>query len=90
MSVAETEELRIRLEEALNKVVSSLGTIQIGNKTQFPYGWRKTAKGRTVWRILEEAITQNLEHSFKNLALKRLMLLILKLVFMTFQGNLQI
>lgn len=66
MSVAETEELRIRLEEALNKVVSSLGTIQIGNKTQFPYGWRKAAKGRTVWRILEEAITQNLEHSFKN------------------------
>lgn len=66
MSVAETEELRIRLEEALNNVVSSLGTIQIGNKTQFPYGWRKAAKGRTVWRILEETITQNLEHSFKN------------------------
>lgn len=65
MSVAETETLRANLEEALNKVASSLGAIQIGNKTQFPYGWRKAAKGRTVWRVLEEAITQNLEHSFK-------------------------
>mgnify|MGYP007000423774 len=27
----------------------------------FPYGWRKAAKGRTVWRLVEEVIVQNLE-----------------------------
>ncbi|MBS9921627.1 hypothetical protein [Vibrio alginolyticus] len=66
MSIEVTEQLRVKLELALNKVVQSLGPIQIGSKEQFPFGWRKAAKGRTVWRILEEAITQNLEYNFKN------------------------
>lgn len=42
-------------------LISSIGPIQIGKESQFPYGWRKAAKGRTVWRIVEEVITQNLE-----------------------------
>lgn len=46
---------------SMNKLTTLLGPIQIGNKSQFPFGWRNAAKGRTVWRILEEAITQNLE-----------------------------
>lgn len=61
MSIEVTENLRKELEIALNKVVATLGKIQIGSRDQFPYGWRKAAKGRTVWRILEEVIIQNLE-----------------------------
>lgn len=61
MSIEEVEQLRSRLESSLNLVVQSLGEIQIGTPKQFPFGWRKAAKGRTVWRILEEAISQNLE-----------------------------
>ncbi|MBU2571400.1 MAG: hypothetical protein KJ725_15495 [Gammaproteobacteria bacterium] len=65
MTIEETEYLRNKLEDALNKVANALGKINIGSKSQFPYGWRKAAKGRTIWRILEEAITQNLEYKFK-------------------------
>lgn len=64
MSIKQTEQLRVKLENSLGEIVGSLGAIQIGNKEQFPYGWRKAAKGRTVWRILEEAITQNLEKDY--------------------------
>lgn len=72
MTIEVTEKLRNELETALNKIAGSLGKIQIGSKDQFPYGWRKSAKGRTVWRILEEAITQNLENKFKELGFDRL------------------
>jgi hypothetical protein len=72
MSIEVTEKLREDLETALNTVVSSLGKIQIGTLEQFPYGWRKAAKGRTVWRILEEAIVQNLEAKHKELNLAEL------------------
>lgn len=67
MTIEVTDKIREELETAFNKIVSSLGKIQIGSTKQFPYGWRKAAKGRTVWRILEEAITQNLEYRFKEL-----------------------
>ncbi len=65
MTIETTEIIRKKLETALNEVIQSIGKIQIGSMSQFPYGWRKAAKGRTVWRILEEAITQNLEKEFK-------------------------
>lgn len=65
MTIETTEIIRRKLETALNEVSKSIGKIQIGTTSQFPYGWRKAAKGRTVWRILEEAITQNLEKRFK-------------------------
>lgn len=55
------ETLRITLEINLQKFASEIGKVQIGNKTQFPYGWRNAAKGRTVWRILEEIVIQNLQ-----------------------------
>lgn len=42
-------------------MIKKIGRVQIGTKEQFPFGWRKAAKGRTVWRILEELITQTLE-----------------------------
>lgn len=56
-----TEQARSALEQALRKLLRGVGKVRIGNRKQFPYGWRKAAKGRTVWRLLEELITQNLE-----------------------------
>lgn len=61
MTIEEIENLRNKLQESCNMLISSIGPIQIGKASQFPYGWRKAAKGRTVWRIIEEVITQNLE-----------------------------
>ena len=61
MTVEQIEALRKGLQESFDLLVSKIGKIQIGKKEQFPYGWRKSAKGRTVWRILEELITQNIE-----------------------------
>lgn len=58
-----------KLENSLNKLVQTIGPIRIGEKRQFPYGWRKAKKGRTVWRIIEEIITQNLEKYHENLNL---------------------
>ena len=61
MTIEQIEELRSKLQESFDLLVAKVGKIQIGTSTQFPYGWRKAAKGRTVWRILEEIIVQNLE-----------------------------
>jgi len=55
------EQERIKLQTALNNLISIIGDIQISNIQQMPYGWRNSAKGRTVWRIIEEIISQNLE-----------------------------
>ncbi|MGM0582252.1 MAG: hypothetical protein ACQETL_16355 [Bacteroidota bacterium] len=65
MTVGQIEELRKGLQESFDLLVAKVGKIQIGEKEQFPFGWRKSAKGRTVWRILEELITQNLEKYHK-------------------------
>ena len=69
MTVKQIEELHEGLQKSFDLLVQKINKIQIGSKDQFPYGWRKAAKGRTVWRILEELITQNLEeyHSEFNL-----------------------
>lgn len=61
MTTDEIDDLRSKLQTSCNLLINSIGPIQIGNKSQFPYGWRKAAKGRTVWRIIEEVITQNLQ-----------------------------
>jgi hypothetical protein len=52
------------LQTCLTKVSNEIGEIQIGNIKSFPFGWRKSAKGRTVWRIVEESINQNLEKMY--------------------------
>jgi len=49
-----------KIRTSLNTLCDGLGPIQIGSVEQFPNGWGKAAKGRTVWRIVEEAINQNL------------------------------
>lgn len=69
MKVEQIEELRSGLQESFDLLIRKIGRVQIGTREQFPFGWRKAAKGRTVWRILEELITQTLEkyHSEFNL-----------------------
>lgn len=63
MSVAQAEALQVKLQASLSKLVGLIGKIQIGSKEQFPFGWGNAAKGRTVWRILEEVIIQNIKKS---------------------------
>ncbi len=60
-----------KIRKVLNKVSTQLGSIQIGNTRQFPNGWGKAAKGRTVWRIVEEAINQNLKKQCTTLGLDK-------------------
>ena len=55
------EHCRERLQSSIRQLLSDIGDVQIGTPRQFPLGWRKAAKGRTVWRLLEELISQNLE-----------------------------
>ena len=61
------EHCRAALESALQKLLADIGDVAIGAQAQFPFGWRKAAKGRTVWRLLEEVISQNLEAKHKAL-----------------------
>lgn len=64
MDINQIEQLRSGLQTSFQSLIQKIGPIQIGTPEQFPYGWRKSAKGRTVWRIVEEVITQNLELSY--------------------------
>lgn len=67
--IEDTERHRQRLESCLRELIKGIGEVPIGTDGQFPFGWRKAAKGRTVWRILEEIISQNLEAKAKELGL---------------------
>lgn len=57
------------LKDSLNKLLATIGTVPIGRDDQLPFGWRKAAKGRTVWRLLEEIISQNLEKRAEEIGL---------------------
>ena len=61
-SLSGVEAEREKLEEILNRLIAKIGKIRIADPKIMPYGWRKAAKGRTVWRIVEEIISQNLEY----------------------------
>ncbi|PLR95731.1 hypothetical protein [Bacillus sp. T33-2] len=53
---------RLALENSINSLIKDrISHIQIASPELMPYGWRKSGKGRTVWRIIEEVISQNLE-----------------------------
>lgn len=52
---------RSYLEDKLTQLIKNIGDIPIASTRIMPYGWRKAAKGRTVWRIVEEVISQGLE-----------------------------
>jgi len=62
MGIKEYEEISNLLQKTFEKLISNIQHISIGDRNIFPYGWRKSAKGRTVWRLIEEAIVQNLEY----------------------------
>jgi hypothetical protein len=70
MTAEQIEVLREGLQKSFDLLVKKINKIQIGTKEQFPYGWRNAGKGRTVWRILEEVITQNLEKDFNQFNLQ--------------------
>lgn len=59
--INDTATERQDLEAKLNSLVQTIGKIPIASNKIMPFGWRKAAKGRTVWRIIEEIISQNLE-----------------------------
>ena len=61
MTIKKVDDLRKNLQKSFDMLIKKIGPIPIGSPRRFPYGWRKAAKGRTVWRIVEEIITQNLE-----------------------------
>jgi hypothetical protein len=65
MNIDEIEKNQSRLQCSFDLLVKKISSVPIGKPGQFPYGWRKAAKGRTIWRILEELITQNLEKHYK-------------------------
>lgn len=58
----EIEIEREYLEDKLNLLIQEIGDIPIASPSIMPFGWRKAAKGRTVWRIVEEVINQSLEY----------------------------
>ncbi|EKT3967454.1 hypothetical protein NTJ12_002545 [Flavobacterium psychrophilum] len=72
MTAEQIEVLRLGLQESFDLLVEKINKIQIGTKEQFPFGWRNAGKGRTVWRILEEIITQNLEKDHNEFKLQRI------------------
>ena len=67
LQIANVERERAFLEDKLQNLIKQIGNIPIANNRLMPLGWRKAAKGRTVWRIIEEVISQNLELQGKNL-----------------------
>lgn len=65
--IKHTEDECVFLESKFNQLIKKIGDIPIATPEIMPLGWRKAAKGRTVWRIIEEIITQNLEVYCKEL-----------------------
>ena len=59
MNIQQIKDDRDRLQHSLNLLIAQIGPIQIGSVKQFPFGWRKAAKGRTVWRILSSTYKCN-------------------------------
>lgn len=61
VTLKQTRAFQGRLTTCLTKLLKRIGRVQIGTPQQFPEGWGRAAKGRTVWRIVEEAVVQNLK-----------------------------
>lgn len=71
MTTEAIDKNRESLQKSFDLLIAKIGPIRIGSPKQFPFGWRKAAKGRTVWRIVEEIITQNLEKHHASLGILR-------------------
>ena len=70
MQVTEYDKVCTLLQKSISDLVDQISAIGIGNREIFPFGWRKAAKGRTVWRLVEEVIVQNLEKNPKMFGLE--------------------
>jgi hypothetical protein len=68
--IEQIERAHAAIKKAVEVVIGDLGALKIGTGQQFPYGWRKAGKGRTVWRLVEEVIVQGLESRAHNLNLE--------------------
>lgn len=66
-TIKEISKQQEKLSTCFSELIQRIGKVNIGKPEQFPYGWRKAAKGRTVWRIVEELITQNLENKYTDI-----------------------
>jgi len=60
------------IEAKIKELIRRIGPIPIASPEIMPFGWRKAAKGRTVWRIVEEIISQNLEKYAQELGFKQI------------------
>lgn len=67
---AQVESERQQLQGAIDQLLPEIDLIPIASKHLMPFGWRKAAKGRTVWRIVEEVISQNLEKNATRLGFR--------------------
>lgn len=67
ISFDNVEKEREYLQSKLKQLIANIGDIPIASPRIMPYGWRKAAKGRTVWRIVEEVISQGLESQVEEL-----------------------
>lgn len=65
--VGKVDSEREWLQDAIDELLPHIDLIPIASKALMPFGWRKAAKGRTVWRIVEEVISQNLEKDAQRL-----------------------
>ena len=61
MTIREIDVLRKKVQATCDLLIKEIGPIQIGSTKIFPYGWRKSAKGRTVWRIVEDSVAKRLD-----------------------------
>lgn len=67
--IKRTADAHAAIRVAVETVIEDLGALTIGTGKQFPFGWRKAGKGRTVWRLVEEVIVQGLEARAADLGL---------------------
>jgi hypothetical protein len=69
VTLKQTQAFQKRLTSSLQQLLKRIGRIQIGTPRQFPDGWGRAAKGRTVLRIVEEAVVQNIKARHAELGL---------------------
>lgn len=70
--VREVDHERKKLQNAIDELLPDIDLIPIASRELMPFGWRKASKGRTVWRIVEEVISQNLEKEAQRLGFQNI------------------
>lgn len=65
--VKQIGEERQLLEDNLNNLIKDrIQYIPVESTELMPYDWRKSEKERTVWRIGEEVMSQNILYAYEN------------------------